>query len=259
LRGVSTLPTLVHDDALEKIPRSHYSLGITKYIFIYRGGYNAAEKVLPPAGWRAMMGTAVDESALIRQAQHGDLEAFNRLILVYQNQVYNLAYRLMGDSASAADATQEAFISAFRGLRRYRGGSFRAWLLRIVRNACYDEFRRRKRRPATSLDTLSPFSDGPEPDGSTALISSHEEPEAAAEGAELTQAIEDCLKRLPPDYRTVTVLVDIQGYDYREAATVVGKPIGTIKSRLSRARARLRDCLQEYRELLPSAFRLEDE
>ena len=223
------------------------------------GGTHGAEDVLPLTGWRAMMGTVVDESTLIRQAQRGDLEAFNRLILVYQNQVYNLAYRLMGDPASADDATQETFISAFRGLRSYRGGSFRAWLLCIVRNACYDEFRRRKRRPAVSMDELSPLSGSHEPGGSSPLISKVEGPEAAAEGAELARAIEDCLQRLPPDYRTVTVLVDIQGYDYREAATVVGKPIGTIKSRLSRARARLRDCLQGYRELLPSAFRLEDE
>ena len=252
------LPTLVHDDAPEEIPRSHFSLGMKK-IFVCWSGSHASEDVLPPSGWRAMMGTAVDESALIRQAQRGDLEAFNRLILVYQNHVYNLAYRLMGDPASADDATQETFISAFRGLRGYRGGSFRAWLLCIVRNACYDEFRRRKRRPAVSFDELSPLSGSHEPDGSSPLIAKAEGPEAAAEGAELARAIEDCLQRLPPDYRTVTVLVDIQGYDYHEAATVVGKPIGTIKSRLSRARARLRDCLQEYRELLPSAFRLEDE
>lgn len=201
----------------------------------------------------------MDESALIRQAQSGDLEAFNRLVVAYQKQVYNLAYRLMGDQASAEDATQEAFISAFRGLRGYRGGSFRAWLLRIVRNACYDEFRRRKRRPTTSLEELSPFNGDATPDSISELIHEGEGPETATEGEELRRAIEDCLNRLPLDYRTIAVLVDIQGYDYREAATVIGKPLGTVKSRLARARARLRDCLQQYRELLPTAFRLEDE
>jgi RNA polymerase sigma-70 factor (ECF subfamily) len=204
-------------------------------------------------------GASVDEKALIRQAKSGDLEAFNRLVIAYQKQVYNLAYRLMGDQASAEDATQEAFISAFRGLRGYRGGSFRAWLLRIVRNACYDEFRRRKRRPTTSLEELSPFNGDATPDHIGELMHQGEGPETATEQAELRRAIEDCLNRLPLDYRTIAVLVDVQGYDYREAAAVIGKPLGTVKSRLARARARLRDCLQRYRELLPTAFRLEDE
>ncbi len=201
----------------------------------------------------------MDEPALISQAQQGDLEAFNRLILAYQSQVYNLALRLMGDPASASDATQEAFISAFRGLRRFRGGSFKAWLLRIVRNACYDEFRRWSRRPSTSLDDMSPYSVGPEPESSVKLTSTDESPEEAMESAELAQAIQDCLDRLQPDSRILAVLVDVQGHNYQEAAAVIGKPIGTVKSRLSRARAKLRDCLQGYRELLPSAFRLEDE
>ena len=196
---------------------------------------------------------------LISQAQQGDLEAFNRLILAYQSQVYNLALRLMGDPASASDATQEAFISAFRGLRRFRGGSFKAWLLRIVRNACYDEFRRWSRRPSISLDDVSPSSVGPEPEGYVKLTSTDESPEEAMESAELAQAIQDCLDRLQPDSRILAVLVDVQGHNYQEAAAVIGKPIGTVKSRLSRARAKLRDCLQGYRELLPSAFRLEDE
>jgi RNA polymerase sigma-70 factor (ECF subfamily) len=201
----------------------------------------------------------VDETTLIHQAQHGDLEAFNRLVIAYQKQVYNLAYRLMGDQVSAEDATQEAFISAFRGLRGYRGGSFRAWLLRIVRNACYDEFRRRQRRPATSLEELTPFGGDTTPDSLVELTHHGEGPETAAEHTELRRALEDCLNTLPLDFRAVAVLVDIQGYDYRETATVIGKPLGTVKSRLARARARLRDCLQQHRELLPTAFRLEDE
>ena len=133
-------------------------------------------------------GASVEEKALIHQAQRGDLEAFNRLVIAYQRQVYNLAYRLMGDQASAEDATQEAFISAFRGLRGYRGGSFRAWLLRIVRNACYDEFRRRKRRPTTSLEELSPFNGDATPDCIGELIHEGEGPETATEEAELRRA-----------------------------------------------------------------------
>ncbi|MGW8143521.1 MAG: RNA polymerase sigma factor, partial [Anaerolineales bacterium] len=96
----------------------------------------------------------MDENGLIEDARHGDLDAFNRLILAYQDRVYNQAYRVLGEAQAADDATQEAFISAYKNLRSFRGGSFRAWLLRIVTNACYDELRRRKRRPTTSLEPV---------------------------------------------------------------------------------------------------------
>jgi RNA polymerase sigma factor (sigma-70 family) len=204
-------------------------------------------------------GTDVDETELIRYAQEGDLDAFNRLINIYEHQVFNLAWRIMGDSDSAADATQEAFISAYRAIGRFRGGSFRSWMLRIVTNACYDEIRRRKRRPAGSLEALFDDLGMPEPENPGDLIHKPEAPEAATERAELSHAIQDCLNRLPDDFRVVAVLADVQGYEYQEVAEVIGKPLGTVKSRLARARARLRECLQRYRELLPATFRLEDE
>jgi RNA polymerase sigma-70 factor (ECF subfamily) len=94
----------------------------------------------------------MDEASLIKQAQDGDVSAYNTLVLHYQDRVYNLAYRIIGEPDAAADATQEAFISAYKALRRFRGGNFKAWLMRIVTNACYDELRRRKRRPQSSLD-----------------------------------------------------------------------------------------------------------
>src|SRR4030042_2022377 len=97
----------------------------------------------------------MDESALISAAQKGDLDSFNTLVLAYQHQVYNLAYRIMGDGASASDATREAFISAWRHIGGFRGGSWKSWLLRIVTNACYDEVRRIKRRPPRPL--ASPY------------------------------------------------------------------------------------------------------
>lgn len=201
----------------------------------------------------------MDETELIQYAQQGDLDAFNRLIQHYEQQVFNLAWRIMGDSDAAADATQEAFISAYRAIGRFRGGSFRSWMLRIVTNACYDEIRRRKRRPAGSLETLFDDLGVPEPDNPGDLIHKPEAPEAAMERAELSHAIQDCLNRLPDDFRVVAVLADVQGYEYQEVAQVIGKPLGTVKSRLARARARLRECLQRYRELLPLTFRLEDE
>lgn len=201
----------------------------------------------------------MDEEALLRSARQGDLEAFNRLVIEYQSRVYNLAYRILGEADAAADAAQEAFISAYRNLRGFRGGSFRAWLLRIATNACYDELRRRKRRP------VAPLEDGEQADpderaaGAEVMADAQDGPERAAERAELARAIQGCLEGLPDDFRVVAVLADVQGYDYAEIAAVVGTPLGTVKSRLARARLRLRDCLQRYRELLPTAYRLQDE
>ncbi len=199
----------------------------------------------------------MDEPALIRDAQRGDLEAFNRLVLAYQDSVFNTALRILGDENLAADAAQEAFLSAFRSLTAYRGGSFRAWLLRTVTNACYDELRRRKRRPTTPLEPLN--SDDEEVESPRWLTDPHNSPEEQLEQAELEHAIQHCLDGLPAEFRTVIVLADVQGLDYSEVAAALRKPIGTIKSRLARARLRLRECLQAFRELLPTAFRLEKE
>ncbi len=199
----------------------------------------------------------MDETALIQAARDGDIDSFNRLVLAYQDMVYNQAYRMMGDYDSAGDATQEAFISAFRKLNTYRGGSFRAWLLRIVTNACYDELRRRQRRPTTPLEPLD--DSGNELESPRWIIDPGESPEESVERAELNHAIQHCLDALPLDFKVVVILVDVQGLDYTEAAHAMGKPLGTVKSRLARARIRLRDCLQGFWELLPSAFRLIEE
>lgn len=205
------------------------------------------------------MGRMDDEASSVRAAQRGDLDAFNRLILEHQSIAFNVAYRIMGDQDSAADATQEAFISAYRSIKRFRGGSFRSWVLRIVTNACYDELRKRKRRPATSLEALSEFADGTESDGFEPLGTHEIEPEAEAERSELILAIEHCIADLSPEFKTVVVLVDVEGFDYQEVSKVIDRPLGTVKSRLARARAKMRDCLRQFGELLPSSLRLEDE
>ncbi|MFC1997466.1 RNA polymerase sigma factor [Chloroflexota bacterium] len=199
----------------------------------------------------------MDEVALIQYAQQGDLDAFNRLVLTYQDMVFNQAYRVMGEPEAAEDATQEAFISAYRKLHTYRGGSFKAWLLRIVTNACYDELRRRKRRPTTPLEPTDEFDE--EIESPRWLADTGEAPEDTALRVELSEAIQHCLDDLSNDFRTVVVLVDIQGLDYAEAADIMGTPLGTIKSRLARARRGMRQCLQGFRELLPRAFRFENE
>jgi RNA polymerase sigma factor (sigma-70 family) len=199
----------------------------------------------------------MDEAFLIKSAQDGDLDSFNCLVLQYQDMIYNQAYRMIGEPEYAADAAQDAFISAFRNLKTYCGGSFRAWLMRIVSNLCYDELRRRKRRPTTPLEPLD--DDGEEMETPAWLADPGESPEDAVGRDELGDAIQNCLNHLPDDFRSVVVLVDIQGMDYSEAAASLGKPLGTVKSRLARARLRLRDCLQGIGELLPLEFRQEGE
>jgi RNA polymerase sigma-70 factor (ECF subfamily) len=202
----------------------------------------------------------MDEPALILEAQRGDLNAFNRLVLEYQTTVYNLAYRIMGEGDSASDAAQETFISAYKNLRHYRGGSFKAWLLRIVTNACYDELRRRKRRPAASLEALTVVEKGPDADSEASLVSQDETPEDFAQRRELAREIQTCLDTLPDDMKAAVIMSDVMGMDYNEIAANTGAALGTVKSRLSRARARMRDCLrQNVWELLPRAFRLEEE
>jgi RNA polymerase sigma-70 factor (ECF subfamily) len=193
----------------------------------------------------------MDEQALIASARKGDVRAFNQLVMLYQTMVYNLAYRILSDPDAAADATQDAFLSAYKGIPKFRGGSFKAWLLRIVTNACYDQLRRKQRRPTSSLDDLPV-----EADHTTYLRDPAKLPVEIVERHELNKVIQSGISTLPADQRMVLVLSDIQGLSYKEIAQSMGISLGTVKSRLSRGRARLRDYLQEHGELLPSRYRL---
>ncbi|MCX6058949.1 MAG: sigma-70 family RNA polymerase sigma factor [Chloroflexi bacterium] len=201
----------------------------------------------------------MDETALIHSAQNGDLDAFNTLILHYQDSVFHTALRVIGDEDLAQDAAQEAFISAFRNISAFRGGSFKAWLMRMVTNACYDEFRRQKRRPTTPLEPDAKQADGEEMESPRWLADPNMTPAERSEADELEHAIQHCLDALPTDFRTVVVLADIQGMDYSEVAAASKVPLGTVKSRIARARLRLRECLRGFEELLPSSFRLQEE
>ena len=197
----------------------------------------------------------MDEKALIDAARQGDVGSFNQLVLSYQSMVYNFAYRILGDRHAAADATQDAFISAFKAIGKFRGGSFKAWLLRIVTNACYDQLRRKQRQPSTSLDALLVL----EPAPTQSLTDSRESPEEYTVRQELSKAIQIGIGSLPPEQRITLVLADVQGFSYQEIAGVTGVALGTVKSRLSRARNKLRDFLLGQRELLPSRYRLKNE
>ena len=199
----------------------------------------------------------MEESLLIEKAADGDLDAFNQLVLTYQELAFNLAYRIMADEAAAADATQDAVISMYRKLNSYRGGSFKAWFLRIVTNACYDELRKQKRRPTVALEPETEegdLMDSPEwiADKSPGL-------EEAMMNSQLEKAIQDCLNNLNEKHRVVMVMVDVSGEDYETVAEVIQSPVGTVKSRLSRARLKMQECLQSAKELLPDQFRLNNE
>jgi RNA polymerase sigma-70 factor (ECF subfamily) len=195
----------------------------------------------------------LDEQRFIRAAQKGETAAFNQLVRTYQALVYRTAYRVLGESAPAEDATQDAFISAHKHIRSFRGGSFKAWLLRIVTNLCYDQLRARQRRPTASLDALLLNPDDPAPGVDKAAP---ESPQDYAERMELNAAIHRGLSTLPADQRMTLVLVDIEGLSYEETAEATSTNVGTVKSRLSRARQHLRDFLVTQEELLPSRFRL---
>jgi RNA polymerase sigma-70 factor (ECF subfamily) len=196
----------------------------------------------------------MDETALIADAKRGKVDAFNELVLAYQSQVYNLAYRIMGDPASASDATQEAFIAAYQSLDRFRGGSFKSYLMRIVSNRCYDELRRRKRRPATSFEDVEI-----DEDANPMLVNGGEKPEEYTERQEMAHMLQSGIETLPPDQRITLVFSDVQGMSYQEIAEVMEVSLGTVKSRLARARSKLRDYLQANGELLPPRYRLENE
>jgi len=191
----------------------------------------------------------MNEEGLISRSQAGDLQAFNELVELYQRPVYNLALRMLGSAETAEDATQDTFVSAYRAISRFRGGSFKAWVFKIAANSCRDKMRSARRVSVTSLDNLIAEA------GDFIADDETESPEDFAERRELGRLLADSLACLPEDQRLVVVLSDVQGLSYEEIAQATGASLGTVKSRLNRARSRLRDLLRQRGELLPSEFR----
>lgn len=191
------------------------------------------------------------ESDLIARAQHGDLDAFNEIILLHQDALFNIALRTIGDEDRAADAVQDALIAAFRSLGTFHGGSLRAWLARTVVNKCYDEYRRSSRHPTLPL---TPVVDGEELEDWDWLRDPGPSLESRFDDSQLNQALQSCIKSLPFAHRAVLALVDVDGLSYEEAASTLRIPVGTVKSRLARARATMRLSLQNFSALLPSAY-----
>jgi RNA polymerase sigma factor (sigma-70 family) len=182
------------------------------------------------------------ETRLIQKASTGDLDAFNHLVLAHQDLVYNHAFALLKDHDAAEDAAQESFIKAFQHLAEFRGDSFRAWLLKIATNAAYDGLRRSRRRPITSLFPEDDY--GVENESPSWLADPNMSPETRVEQNELTKELHRMLGELPRAFRNVITLVDVYEFDYAEAARTLGVPIGTVKSRLARARFQMQEKLR---------------
>jgi RNA polymerase sigma factor (sigma-70 family) len=187
-----------------------------------------------------------EEARHLEAARRGDLSAFNWLVLRYQTRVYNLCYRMLSDPDAAADTTQDAFLSAYKAIGRFKGEQFKTWLFRIATNACLDVLRSRKRKPTQSLDsrTAEAEEDAGEP-LQVADLDPSIDPEAQTLRAEMVQIIQRGLDALPDDQRIALVLVDVQGLSYEEAAAIDGTNLGTVKSRINRARTKMRDYLRE--------------
>lgn len=180
-----------------------------------------------------------NEEALVIAASKGDLEAFNQLILNYQNMVYHHALSLVRDPDQAEDVTQDSFLKAFQAMNSFRGGSFRSWLLRIVKNSAYDILRRAKRHPTQPL--IPEAENGEEVDSAPWLADPAASVTDTVEQKELSDEINRMLEQLPDAYRSVLTLIDIYQFDYVEAAETLRIPIGTVKSRLARARLQMQE------------------
>lgn len=182
--------------------------------------------------------SVVPQDQHIRQAQNGNLEAFNELVLTYQDCVFSQALWLLNDEAAAEDAAQEAFYRAYRKIHTFDGPSFRAWILRITTNYCLDQLRRRKTHPSVPLETCCENT-GEADENSRWLTDPRPSPEQVVERSERSEGIRQCLLGLSTHYRIPIILVDIQDMNYQDAAQVLGVRLGMFKSRLSRGRAQL--------------------
>lgn len=201
---------------------------------------------------------ARQDERLVRAAQAGDLPSFNALVVRHERAVYAVCFRMLRDVALAEDATQDTFVKAWASLDSFRGGLVRPWLLRIATNRCLDLLRAQGRRPADSLDAQVVEV---EPRW-TSQAAGGEHPEAFAARTELSGYLERALAMLPDDQRAVVILSDIHGHSYDEIAEITGVAVGTVKSRISRGRSRLREILKsdsDARELFDRFLRLYDD
>ena len=196
----------------------------------------------------------LQQSRDVQAARAGDRPAYERLVARYQTEVFNLCLRFTGDFDAADDAAQETFIAALRAIPRFRGGNFRAWLFRIATNKCRDGYR------ATARRHQVPLEQGAEPAAESFVGTGTPAPtpEQQLELKELHSVIQSGFRSIQPEQREALVLRDVNGLPYEEIASVLDVELGTVKSRIARGRAHMRDYLVANRELLPDSVRLPD-
>jgi len=196
-----------------------------------------------------LVSKSLDE-LLVERAKRGDVEAFEQLISQHEKTVYNIAYRLTGNHEDACDLAQEAFLRAYSSLADFRGdSSFATWLYRIVNNVCLDELRRRKRQKVTSLDQAVEMDDG---EVSRQIPDTADGPEQALERMELQRLVQESILQLDEEYRIVLIMRELQGYSYNEIAEALDLNLGTVKSRLNRARGYLKEKFMSLELLSPT-------
>lgn len=180
--------------------------------------------------------TREQEAIIVRKVLQGDVNAFEKLVTEYERAVYAIAQRMTGNAEDAADMTQETFIKAYNSLSSFRGDSkFSVWLYRIANNVCLDFLRSRSRRPTVSLSTEDDDGEETQLD----IADESQSPELLLESALTRDAVRRGLDSLPPDYKQILLLREIQGLSYEEIAAALGIESGTVKSRIFRARKRL--------------------
>ena len=180
--------------------------------------------------------TREQEAQIVRRVLQGDVNAFEKLVTEYEKAVYAIALRMTGNAEDAADMTQETFIKAYNSLQSFRGDSkFSVWLYRIASNVCLDFLRSRSRKPTVSLSVEDDEGEETELD----IADESQSPEQLLERGLTRDAVRRGLEALPPDYRQILLLREIQGLSYEEIADVLQIEVGTVKSRIFRARKRL--------------------
>ena len=196
----------------------------------------------PEAGSQPIDDAQARDVGIVAQVRGGDPAAFNRLVDLYQDYLFGVAFRILTDRDLAADAVQDAFLHAYQRLDGYRGGAFRSWLTRIGVNACMDILRSKRRRPSQPFPELD--DDSWEPRAPDDV-----EPEARATASARTRALSEALARITHDQRVAIVLYDVEGFDYDEIAVMTEVSLGTVKSRIHRGRLALRELLRGEMEL----------
>lgn len=192
----------------------------------------------------------MDDRDLVGRARQGDREAFTQLIVQYQVPLYNTALRMVGSREDAADITQETFLRAWEKIRTLRDAPFKSWLFQIAVNLCYDHFRRGRR--------YGVMPDEEQGGKIVGLGVAMPDPQERAEANERARIVRESIESLDHDMRVALVLRDINGMSYDEIAGVLGVPLGTVKSRIARARDQVQEHLQRSPDLFPAHGHRED-